>query len=211
MKKKKKPAYVAPLDAPIVTPIVEPVYYEQQPQMMPYQRPQQPRPMPAPVYAQPRPQPAPFQSQPEQSPSTYKFPDNNYASEYDDSFVNSNKGAWFSEENYEGTGTENASIIAAPEFDITNDTYETFETAEGWLGGLSEGGGWADLFTNVGAELLATQKAKREKKTERARQAQYQALDRPGMSTTNFSLEKMMLPLAIAGAGIFLLMRKKRR
>lgn len=102
------------------------------------------------------------------------------------------------------TGTENLPIVSSHEFE------NMYSGEQDYMDGLSEGNAWGDLFTGAAAEILATQKAKREAKTQAIQQAQYRAFDKPGgFQSSGFSLDKMLLPLAM-GLGAFLLLRKKR-
>lgn len=206
MKKMKKKKTIAVSPSPAVEQS-----YEQEPQfttmpvqpMPSYSQPQPvPYPQPMPSYSQPQPVPYPQPMEPvqdylpqdifnaarsfapEPSPSMYPF---DYVPEETE------------------TGTENLPVVRANEFE------EMYDGEQAYLEGLAQGSSWGDIFTGAASEILASQRAKREAKAEAARQAQYSQYKTTSMpSVGGFSLEKMMIPLAIAAGGLFLLMRKKR-
>lgn len=193
MKKKKKKfptdrGTVKPLPAPVVTSVQE------QSNFLPY---------PSYQYEEPRFSTMPITSSSEQNQQDY-LPDDifkaaqNYvpepsASLYPFDYVPSDTD----------TGTENLPIVTTNEFENMD------ENEDMYLEGLSEGNSWSDLFTGAASEILASQRAKREAKTAALQQAQINQYKQMPVSS-GLSLEKMMIPLAIAAGGIFLLMRKRR-
>lgn len=204
-RKAQAAAYAAaPAAEATPAPQVEPTYY-QDPLPQPAPQPQAPqyhtRPMPAPYpvqyaepqyerYAPPQPSYTPDLSPtmyPSAMPSTNGFPQ------------------WYPPE----TGIEEADgdlpIVPAYEFEARDDgEYD-------YLEGLSQGGGWMDIFTGAASEAVARAKQKRQQRKVDAQSRQYydNSGNYTGAGYGGFNMASLM-PFAI-GIGAYFLLRKKRR
>lgn len=183
-------------------PQVEPAYY-QEPLPQPAPQPE------APQYF-PRPMPAPYPMQ--QSQQQYAEPSYNEdmsPSTYPSAMpASGDYPQWYPPE----TGIEEADddlpIVPAYEFEARDDgEYD-------YLEGLSQGGGWADLFTNAAGEAIARSKAKREQKRINAQSREYggnTSYTGGAAYSGSFNIMSLMslMPFAV-GIGAYLMLRKKR-
>lgn len=198
-RKAQAAAYAAaPAAEATPAPQAEPLYY-QEPLPQPAPQPQAPeyypRPMPAPYpmqYAESRPEPSYAQDMspsmyPSAMPSSGDYPQ------------------WYPPE----TGIEEADgglpVVPAYEFEARDDgEYD-------YLEGLSEGGGWMDIFTGAASEAVARAKQKRQQRKDiQSRQYSDNTGYGAGASygSAGFNMTSLM-PIAI-GIGAYFLLRKKR-
>lgn len=202
--RKAQAAAAAAAPAAEVTPApqVEPVYY-QEPLPQPAPQPEAPQ-----YYPRPMPAPHPMQQFQEPYPMQYTEPSYNQdmsPSTYPSAMPSSGDfPQWYPPE----TGIEEADdslpIVPAYEFEARDDgEYD-------YLEGLSQGGGWADIFTSAAGEAIARSKAKREQKKINAQSRQYgdSSFYPASAPYSEFNIMSLM-PFAV-GIGAYFLLRKKR-
>lgn len=96
-------------------------------------------------------------------------------------------------------------IISAQEFEAAASTESDY--LEGL--GQDEGSSWGDIATSAAKEILAAQSSKRRAKELQMQQQQmamYKPLAKPG-----FDMQKMLIPIALGGAALFIFMGMRRK